>query len=145
MQSLIELIPTNCVALVAVVTLLARLGAPLPAGPVLLIVGAWAGQPGVSVVGAFIASVLGSTLGDAVWFVAGRRYGYATLTLLCKVSLTPDVCVSQNESIFSKWGGSSLMAAKFLPGISLVAPPMAGALGMSPLRFLIFESLGGAI
>jgi membrane protein DedA with SNARE-associated domain/rhodanese-related sulfurtransferase len=145
MQTLIQLIPTNCVALIALVAFLARLGAPIPAGPLLLIVGGLAGQPGVSIPAAFLASVVGSTLGDAAWFAAGRRYGYATLILLCKVSLTPDVCVSQNESIFSKWGGSSLVAAKFLPGISLVAPPMAGALGMTSTRFLLFEVAGGAI
>ena len=145
MQTLIELVPIHCLALVLAVAFLARVGAPTPAGPLLLIVGALAGQPGVSIVAAFLASIVGSTLGDAAWFAAGRKYGYATLILLCKVSLTPDVCVSQNESIFSKWGGSSLVAAKFLPGVSLVAPPMAGALGMATSRFLMFEVVGGAI
>lgn len=145
MQTLFDLVPAYGVALVATVALLARLGAPLPAGPLLLVVGALAGRPGVSVAAAFFASVAGSTLGDAAWFVAGRRYGYSTLILLCKVSQTPDVCVSQNESIFSRWGGSSLVAAKFLPGISLVAPPMAGALGMTASRFMLFEAAGGAI
>ncbi|MET0384168.1 MAG: rhodanese-like domain-containing protein, partial [Burkholderiaceae bacterium] len=42
--------------------------------------------------------------------------------------------------ILSKWGGSSLLAAKFLPGISVVAAPMAGALGMSWRRFLAYDT-----
>lgn len=145
MQTLVDLIPTYGAALVAIVTLLARLGAPVPAGPLLLVVGALAGQPGVSILAALLASMVGGTVGDAAWFLAGRRYGYSTLILLCKVSQTPDVCVSQNESIFSRWGGSSLIAAKFLPGISLVAPPMAGALGMTSSRFILLEAVGGAI
>ena len=46
----------------------------------------------------------------------------------------------QSEALLTRWGGLSLVAAKFVPGVSVVAPPMAGALGMSSLRFLGFET-----
>lgn len=39
----------------------------------------------------------------------------------------------------------SLVAAKFVPGMSVIAPPMAGALGMSNLRFLSYETAGALI
>jgi rhodanese-related sulfurtransferase len=58
---------------------------------------------------------------------------------LCRISLSPDSCVRQSESLITRWGGSSLIAAKFVPGVSVVAAPMAGALGMSTARFLAFE------
>ena len=83
--------------------------------------------------------------GDSAWFIAGRRYGYRMLKLLCRISISPDSCVSQSESFFGRWGGSSLLAAKFLPGVSVVAPPMAGALGMSTLGFVGFDLLASAI
>jgi hypothetical protein len=35
-----------------------------------------------------------------------------------------------------------LLAAKFLPGLGAVMPPFAGALGMRPSRFLLFDTLG---
>ena len=145
MTSLYELASTHSVTLVAVAALCARLGAPLPSAPVLVIIGALADKPEVSVAAAFAASIAGSTVGDAAWFFAGRIYGYTVLKLLCKVSLTPSVCVSQNQCFFLKWGGGSLIAAKFLPGVSVVAPPMAGAVGMSMPRFLMFEAIGGAV
>ena len=37
-----------------------------------------------------------------------------------------------------------MIAAKFVPGVSIVAPPMAGALGMTMLNFLIYETLAAA-
>jgi rhodanese-related sulfurtransferase len=67
------------------------------------------------------------------------------LKLLCRVSMSPDSCVSQSENIFSRWGGRSLVAAKFVPGVSVVAPPMAGALGMPLATFVGYELLASAV
>src|SRR3954447_19602421 len=67
------------------------------------------------------------------------------MKLLCRISLSPDTCVRQSEGILSRWGGSSLIAAKFLPGVSVVAAPMAGALGMSRRRFLAFALVAAMI
>jgi rhodanese-related sulfurtransferase len=67
------------------------------------------------------------------------------MKLLCRISLSPDTCVRQSEGILSRWGGSSLIAAKFLPGVSVVAAPMAGALGMSWRRFLSYAFIAALI
>jgi rhodanese-related sulfurtransferase len=67
------------------------------------------------------------------------------MKLLCQISLSPDTCVRQSENILTRWGGSSLIAAKFLPGVSVVAAPMAGALGMSWRRFLFFAFVAALI
>src|SRR4030095_7712848 len=80
-----------------------------------------------------------------IWFQAGRRHGHRVLRLLCRISLSPDTCVRSSESLITRWGGGSLIAAKFLPGISVVAAPMAGALGMSLRRFVSFELIAGAL
>jgi len=61
---------------------------------------------------------------------------------LCKVSLSPDTCVRMTQSIFVRWGLASLLFSKFVPGISLVAPPIAGAIRMPALRFLAASSFG---
>ena len=82
---------------------------------------------GPSLVMAFVVAVIANVLGDAVWFWAGRLYGGRVMGLLCRFSLSPDSCVRQSESLIARWGGSSLVAAKFVPGVSVVAAPMAGA------------------
>jgi membrane protein DedA with SNARE-associated domain/rhodanese-related sulfurtransferase len=103
---------------------------------------AMAGQ--VSLPVCVAASVVANVLGDAVWYQAGRWRGHRVMKLLCRISLSPDTCVRQSEGILSRWGGSSLIAAKFLPGISVVAAPMAGALGMSWQRFISYD-IGAAL
>jgi membrane protein DedA with SNARE-associated domain/rhodanese-related sulfurtransferase len=145
MRTLIELLLNHGIQLLFIVTLAARVGIPVPAAPFLVVAGGLAASGHVSGLAAFMAAIVANLLGDAVWFQAGRTYGHRVLRLLCRVSLSPDSCVRQSESLISRWGGSSLIAAKFLPGISVVAAPMAGALGMSTLRFLGFDLLAGAL
>ncbi len=141
MQTLMALMVDHAVAVVFVLTLAARVGLPVPAAPVLVVAGALAAVAHPSVLAAMVvAAVVANVLGDGVWFYAGRAFGYRFMRLLCKISISPDSCVRRSESLITRWGGLSLVAAKFVPGVSVVAPPMAGALGMSTLRFLAYES-----
>jgi len=133
------------VGLVFVATLAARLGAPVPAVPFLVVAGGLSTGGAISLVHVVVFATIASTLGDAAWYLAGRRYGYRILRLLCRVSMSPDSCVRQSESLIGKWGGSALIGAKFLPGLSVVAAPMTGALGMTAREFLGFELLGSVI
>jgi membrane protein DedA with SNARE-associated domain/rhodanese-related sulfurtransferase len=98
--------------------------------------------PGAAVFGLGVA---GCVLGDAAWYVAGRIFGGRVMKLLCKVSLTPDTCVSQTETRFERYGPKVLIVAKFIPGLSLVAPPLAGATRMGVLRFVCYSTLAGAL
>jgi len=144
MRDLIPLLIAHGALIVFLVTLAARIGAPVPAAPLLVVAGgvSMAGQ--MSLLVCLVASVIANVLGDAVWYQAGRWRGHRVMRLLCRISLSPDTCVRQSEGILSKWGGSSLIAAKFLPGISVVAAPMAGALGMSWRRFIVYD-VGAAL
>jgi membrane protein DedA with SNARE-associated domain/rhodanese-related sulfurtransferase len=145
MRTLIELLLDHGILLLFMVTLAARIGIPVPAAPFLVVAGGLAAAGHLSALVAFVAAIVANLLGDAVWFKAGRVYGYRVLKLLCRISLSPDSCVRQSESLITRWGGSSLIAAKFLPGVSVVAAPMAGALGMSTTRFVGFGVLAGAV
>ena len=53
--------------------------------------------------------------------------------------------MSQSEVRFERWGGSLLIVAKFLPGLSTVAPPLAGAMNLGWASFLFFNTLGTAL
>jgi len=145
MNELLSLLASQGIVLVFLVTLATRLGAPVPAVPFLVVAGGLTVGGQLSFVAVVLAAVLGNILGDGVWFLAGRRWGYRVMRLLCRISLSPDSCVRRSESILGRWGGWSLIAAKFVPGVSVVAPPMAGALGMSNLRFLAYETVAALI
>jgi len=145
-EALIALMVDHAVAVVFAVTFAARVGLPVPAAPVLVVAGGIAAIAEPVLLFAMVAStLLANVLGDAVWFYAGRVYGYHFMRLLCKISISPDSCVRRSESLITRWGGLSLVAAKFVPGVSVVAPPMAGALGMSSWRFLAFETVAALL
>jgi membrane protein DedA with SNARE-associated domain/rhodanese-related sulfurtransferase len=144
MDDLVPLLLRHGPLLVFVVTLAARAGAPLPAAPLLVVAGGL-GALGQMPLGVTIGlSLLANLLGDVVWFVAGRVLGYRVLRLLCRVSLSPDSCVRQSEDLFGRWGGLSLVAAKFVPGVSVIAAPMAGALRMTWTGFLAWNVVAAA-
>ena len=145
MSSLVSLVVDHGIWLVFAATLAARIGAPVPAAPFLVIAGGLAIGGQVSWIAALVAAIVGNLIGDGLWFWAGRRHGYRVLRLLCRISISPDTCVRQSEAFILRWGGSSLIAAKFVPGVSVVAPPMAGALGMSLAAFVGFETLSATI
>ena len=145
MQELLSLATERGVAVVFFATLAARLGAPIPASAVLVVAGGLVAMGQIPLWATVLGALAGNLLGDAAWFYAGRRFGHRMMRLLCKVSLSPDTCVRQSESLITRWGGASLIAAKFVPGVSVVAPPMAGALHMSTTRFVGFDVLAAAI
>jgi len=89
--------------------------------------------------------VLACLIGDSAWYLAGRLFGGRVMSLLCRISLTPDSCVNETQTSFERFGAKLLVFAKFVPGLSLVAPPLAGATRMGTLRFLALSSVGGAL
>ena len=126
-------------------TLLHELGVPLPMTPTALVAGARAVTTTVDPLLLILVIVVAMTIGNAVWFAAGRRYGSAVLKLLCRMSISPDTCVARTEGTFGRWGWSALVIGRFLPGVTLVAPPLAGALGMAWSKFLVLTIAGSAL
>ena len=124
--------------------LLEQLGLPVPALPTLAVAGALAVDRDFSAPMVLFLAVLASVIADSVWYVLGRRQGHRILKTLCRISLSPDSCVRQTESVFERWGLASLLVAKFIPGFSTVAPPLAGAARASFPMFLLYDS-GGAL
>ena len=144
MPALIALLHTYGLWIVFVNVLLAQAGVPVPAYPVLIVAGALTASHELSWGACLTVSVVACLISDLGWYVAGRRYGKRILALLCKVSISPDYCVSHTEDIFSRWGPKSLLVAKFIPGFNTVAPPLSGALGIPRSVFIVF-SIGGAL
>ena len=143
MANLILLLQEYGVLIVFAVVLVEQIGLPIPAFPILIVAGALSvdGDPHWPAV--LAVSLLACLISDYFWFRAGRYYGKRILKLLCKISLSPDYCVSQTEDNFNRWGPKALVVAKFIPGFNTIAPPLAGAMGTSNGTFLGFSVLGG--
>src|SRR5215472_5488182 len=124
---------------------LEQIGLPVPSIPILLAAGALAGTHHMNLFAALVTAVLACAIADTIWFQLGRIKGIKILQLLCKISLEPDSCVRRTEGIFAKEGSRSLLLAKFLPGLSTVAPPLAGIFHMRLSRFLLFDACGALL
>jgi membrane protein DedA with SNARE-associated domain/rhodanese-related sulfurtransferase len=122
--------------------LLAEGGVPLPAFPILMTTAALAAQTRHQVPQIILAGVSGSLIANLAWYWAGNRYGHRVLGLLCKMSLSPDFCVRQTETIFLKVGPWSLLFAKFFPGLSIISVTMAGVTRMSLPTFVLLDGIG---
>ncbi len=145
MHEMTSLLAHYGLAFVFLNVFLVQVGAPVPAVPTLMLAGALAVGGGVSLPAIVAVSVAASLLGDLIWYVAGRIYGLRVLQLLCRISISPDSCVRQTEDRFLRWGAPSLVLAKFIPGYSIVAPPLAGALRVRLAPFLGYSAVSAAL
>ena len=122
-----------------------QIGLPLPSVPLLLAAGALAGAGRLSLALAISLPILAALLSDVIWYELGRRRGVKVLQLLCRISLEPDSCVRRTENVFARHGARSLLVAKFIPGLSTAAPPLAGIFRMRFGRFLLYDTLGAIL
>ncbi len=127
------------------VVFLEQIGLPLPTVPWLLGAGALWAMGMMNPMVAFGATVAACLFADLIWFYLGRLRGNRVLRVLCRISLHPDSCVGRTQAIFSRFGVCGVMAAKFLPGLGLIFPPLAGMNGMSSGRFLFYDALGSIL
>lgn len=124
--------------------LVEQIGVPVPSVPVLLTAGTLSATHQVQHIYALIATLAACMIADSMWYALGRRYGSSVLKLLCRLSFEASTCVSKTEGYFSRRGPATLLFSKFVPGLSTVAPPIAGQIGMPYARFFIWD-LGGSI
>jgi membrane protein DedA with SNARE-associated domain/rhodanese-related sulfurtransferase len=143
-DTLAFLVRHGTVVLIAAV-FIEQAGAPLPAAPWLFAAGALVGAGKMNWMMALGGGALGSLLADAIWFYLGRRYGSHLLGLMCRISLTPDACVRRTQNVFTRYGMKGVVAAKFIPGLSTLAPPLAGSSGVAAPRFLLFDGMGSLL
>lgn len=123
------------------------IGLPVPAMPTLIVVGSTlvAARDPLLIIATFLGALAGAFLGDAAWFLTGRRFGYRVLDGLCRISLSPDTCVRRASGFFEKRGVKLLLVSRFIPGLSLVAIPIAGAGDTRFVRFTMYDLLGAAL
>ena len=125
--------------------LLEQIGLPIPAFPMLIVAGALAMNGQMVWIECLLVAMFACMLSDNLWFTAGQQYGEKILKLLCRISISPDYCVSQTEDTFGRWGAKSLIVSKFIPGFGTIAPPLAGAMGTRRQTFLLFSLSGAAL
>ncbi len=142
MDDILAFLKDQGVLVVFAVVFAEQIGIPLPAVPILIAAGVLAGTGslnGILVVAAAFSAALAA---DWIWYELGRRRGQKVLEFLCRIALEPWSCIMRTEALFKEHGVRSLLVAKFVPGLSTVAPPLAGIVGLPLPRFLLYNALG---
>src|SRR6266568_1877661 len=145
MNEVLDFLVRHGAAVLFAVVFIEQMGVPLPATPWLLAAGALAGAGKMNWVVALAAAAFGSVVADFIWFYLGRHYGNRVLNLLCRISLEPDSCVRRTQDVFTRYGMRGVVAAKFIPGLSTLAPPLAGISGIGAPRFFFFDGVGSLL
>jgi membrane protein DedA with SNARE-associated domain/rhodanese-related sulfurtransferase len=144
-HAIVALIAEYGLLLVFINVLVEQAGLPLPAAPTLVVAGALSSAGRLPLGAVVLVALLACLISDVVWYWAGRRLGPSVMRTLCRISLSPDSCVKQSELRFQRWRGQILLIAKFVPGLSTIAPPLMGAMKLRPHIFVLFDGLGSLL
>ncbi|MHB8519930.1 MAG: DedA family protein/thiosulfate sulfurtransferase GlpE [Limisphaerales bacterium] len=145
MNETLDLLVRHGIAILFAAVFIEQIGIPLPAAPWLLAAGALVGAGKMNWLLALGAAASSSLLADLIWFYLGRNYGNRVLCFLCRISLEPDSCARRTQNLFVRNGMRGLVVAKFIPGLSTLAPPLAGSMGVTVPRFLFFDGLSSVL
>jgi membrane protein DedA with SNARE-associated domain len=145
MNEVIQFVIRHGYSLVFLSVLADQIGVPVPCSPMLLAAGVLVGQGWVNFLPSFFLGVTAALASNLIWYWIGKSRGASVLSFLCRVSLNPESCVRNTFNLFSHYGPPSLLVAKFIPGLSTIAPPLAGVVRMPLASFLIYDTLGAGI
>lgn len=145
MNNLFSTIAHHGYLLIFVVVLAEAIGLPVPAALALVAGGAAAAAGTLNVLKLVFVAISAMLIGDTLLFILGRYMGWSLLGLLCRLSVNPESCVLRSAESFYKRGKTTLLVAKFIPGVNTMAPPLAGSMRMPPEQFLRFDLAGASL
>jgi membrane protein DedA with SNARE-associated domain len=123
------------------------MGIPLPGEVVLVSASLMATKGFLSPWGVAIAASFGAIVGDSIGYVIGRHGGRPLLIRLGKrfPKHLGAPQLAKAEQIFQRWGVWAVFFGRFVALLRILAGPLAGALHMPYLRFLVANAAGGIV
>jgi len=108
-------------------------------GETSILLGVFAAHRGIlDAEGVWIAAICGTVFGDNLCFHIGRYMGRPALDK--RPSWRPKV--ARVEVLLKHYGAPMMIGFRFLYGLRYVTPFVFGSLGISPLRFFIYDLIG---
>ncbi|SDT88464.1 membrane protein DedA, SNARE-associated domain [Verrucomicrobium sp. GAS474] len=120
-------------------------GLPIPAVPVLIAAGSFVTAGRLGFGWCLLLTVVACLAADLLWFFLGRAKGVHILHFICRLSWKPNTCIASTKNLFGKYGAQTLLFAKFVPGLNTLAPPLAGATGITLRQFLAYNTVGAVV
>jgi len=142
MGALLSRIAQHGYIIISSIVFMGSLGVPVPASLTLVGSGAAAASGALKAPAVFLVALAAMLLGDSLLFVLGRYMGWGLLGFMCKVSMNPETCILRSAESFYKRGRTTLIIAKFIPGVSAMVPPLAGSMKMPFAQFVLLDLIG---
>jgi membrane-associated protein len=117
----------------------------LPGDSLLFAAGALAANPqmGLSIFPLFAVLLVAAILGDTVNYWIGQAAGTRVFKDDARVLKT--AYLVKTQEFFAKYGGKTIILARFMPIVRTYAPFVAGASKMDYPKFLLYNVVGGIL
>jgi membrane protein DedA with SNARE-associated domain/rhodanese-related sulfurtransferase len=145
MHSVLGLLEHHTYSLLFGWVLIEQGGLPIPSVPLMIAAGTMSAAHKLHVAYALPVILFACFLADSAWYFLGQNFGARVLNILCRFSLEAATCVERTHGTVGKRGAFTLLFAKFVPGLSTVAAPIAGQLQIPYLTFVLYDMAGSLL
>jgi len=145
MHSILGLLEHHTYSLLFGWVLIEQGGLPVPSVPLMIAAGTMSAAHKLHIAYALPAILFACFLADSAWYFLGKSFGGRVLNILCRFSLEAATCVERTHGTVGKRGAFTLLFAKFVPGLSTVAAPIAGQLQIPYLTFVLYDMAGSLV
>jgi membrane-associated protein len=114
----------------------------LPGDSLLVVAGLFAAKGDLNVFILLITLFVAAVVGDAVGYYTGFKMGERIFSRQKSLFFKPSHLRKANE-FYEKYGGKTIILARFVPIVRTFAPIVAGAAKMPYRRFVVFNVIGG--
>lgn len=125
--------------------MLENAGLPVPGETILLFGAFLAHQRTVHIGWVVTVAAVGATVGDNLGYLAGHYGGTRLIRRIRGHPLFSEQRFDRAERAVLEYGSWAVFAARFVTGLRIVAGPLAGALRMAYLKFLLANFAGAAV
>ena len=114
----------------------------LPGDSLLFVAGAICAMGKMDLTLLMLLLTTAAIVGDAVNYSVGRWFGKALIT---RTRLVNPARLAYTQGFFDRYGGQTIVIARFLPIARTMAPFVAGFAKMEPKKFFLFNFSGGIL
>ena len=145
MHSVLGLLSLHTYSILFGWVLIEQGGLPIPSVPLMLAAGTMSAAHKLHLAYAIPVILLACLISDSAWYFLGKNFGGRVLNVLCRFSLEAATCVERTHGTVGKRGAFTLLFAKFVPGLSTVAAPIVGQLGVPYFTFVVYDMVGSLL
>ena len=144
-NDLIQFLLDHGEAFLFVWVLAQQAGLPIPGSPLLLAAGSLASVGRMNLSWSVALAWAACLIADCLWYLIGHWHGPKLMQHLGRISPELQSWVRRINTVTHGRRVDALLFSKFVPGLNFAAPPLAGILGVSLIRFLILDSFASVL